>query len=265
MYDSFNRRIDYLRISITDRCNLRCKYCMPAAGIPLIPRERVLSFDEIEAFTRTAVEMGISKVRLTGGEPLVRPNVVELVDRIARIPGVRDFGMTTNGIALASLAAPLREAGLHRINVSLDTVNPQRFRRLTRCGSLDDTVAGIDAAVAAGFHPVKLNCVVKRSADEPDAQGVAAFARERSLPVRFIRTMDLARGEFWPVEGGEGGKCASCNRLRLSCDGKLYPCLFSDLNYDIRELGYERAIRATLNDKPQSGHTATRKFATLGG
>ena len=265
MFDSFNRRIDYLRISITDRCNLRCRYCMPAEGIQLIPRERVLSFDEIEAFTRTAVRMGISKVRLTGGEPLVRCDVVELVARIGRIPGVKDFGMTTNGIALAPLAAPLREAGLHRINISLDTVDPQHFRQLTRCGHLDDTVAGIDAAVAAGLQPIKLNCVVKRSADEPDARGVAAFAETRGLPVRFIRTMDLAKGEFWPVEGGEGGKCATCNRLRLSCDGKLYPCLFSDLSYDIRELGSEQALRETLGGKPQSGHTATRKFATLGG
>ncbi len=265
MFDCFNRRIDYLRISITDRCNLRCEYCMPADGIPWIPRERMLSFDEIEAFTRTAVRMGVSKIRLTGGEPLVRRNVVDLVARLARLPGVRDFGMTTNGAALSRLAVPLREAGLHRINVSLDTIDPHRFRQLTRCGNLDDTLAGIEAAAAAGFQPVKLNCVVKKSADEPDARGVAAFAREHGYPVRFIRTMDLAKGEFWPVEGGEGGKCATCNRLRLSCDGRLYPCLFSDLSYDVRELGFERALRATLENKPRSGHTATRKFATLGG
>jgi len=264
MFDSFNRRINYLRISITDRCNLRCEYCMPAEGIQLIPREHILSFDEIETFTRMAVDRGVNKVRITGGEPLVRLGIVDLVERIACMSGVKDFGMTTNGIALPPLAVPLRKAGLHRINVSLDTVDPQRFRELTRCGNLADTLAGIDAAVSAGF-PVKINCVVKTSSDEADARGVAALAKERGLPVRFIRTMDLAKGEFWPVEGGEGGKCASCNRLRLSCDGKLYPCLFSDLNYDIRELGHERALDATLRDKPQSGHTATREFTTLGG
>ena len=265
MFDSFNRRINYLRISVTDRCNLRCEYCMPAEGIQLIPRERILKFTEIAEITRIAVEMGVTKVRITGGEPLVRRRIVELVAMIAGMDGVEDFGMTTNAVALPEFAKPLRAAGLHRLNISLDTVDPRRYRDLTRCGELADAVAGIDAAVSAGFDSIKLNCVIEESSDEPDARGVAAFGAERGLPVRFIRKMNLATGEFWQVEGGDGGKCSTCNRLRLSSDGKLYPCLFNDLCYDVREMGIEPAIHAALEGKPQSGHKATREFNTLGG
>ncbi len=265
MFDSFNRRINYLRISVTDRCNLRCTYCMPAEGIQLIPRERILTSEEILEITRVAVDLGVTKVRITGGEPLVRRRIVELVEAMANMDGIEDFGMTTNAIALPEFAKPLRDAGLHRLNISLDTVDPDRYRELTRCGELVDAVAGIDAAIAAGFDLIKLNCVIQESSDEPDARGVAAFGKERGLQVRFIRKMNLATGEFWQVDGGDGGKCSTCSRLRLSSDGKLYPCLFSDLCYDVRELGIEPAIHAALEGKPRSGHKATREFNTLGG
>lgn len=265
MFDSFNRRIDYLRISVTDRCNLRCGYCMPAEGIDLVPHERILAFEEIAEITRIAVDLGVTKVRITGGEPLVRRHIVKLVEMIAGMGGVEDFGMTTNAIALPEFAQPLFDAGLHRLNISLDTVGPQRYRELTRCGELADAVAGIDAAIAAGFDPIKLNCVIEESSNEPDARGVAAFGAERGLQVRFIRKMNLATGEFWQVEGGDGGNCPVCNRLRLSSDGKLYPCLFSDLSFDIRELGIEQAIHCALEGKPESGHRAVREFNTLGG
>ncbi len=265
MFDSFNRRINYLRISVTDRCNLRCSYCMPAEGIKLIPRERIISSEEIVEITRIAVDMGVTKVRITGGEPLVRHRIVELVEQIANIDGINDFGMTSNAIALPKFAKPLFDAGLQRLNISLDTVDPQRFRVLTRCGELADAVAGIDAALDAGFDPIKLNCVIEESSDEPDARGVMAFGAERGLQVRYIRKMNLATGEFWQVEGGDGGKCSTCSRLRLSSDGKLYPCLFSDLNYDVRELGIKPAIQLALDKKPKSGHRATREFTTLGG
>ena len=154
---------------------------------------------------------------------------------------------------------------MHRLNISLDTVDAQRYRELTRCGDLSDAVAGIDAAIAAGFSSVKLNCVIENSSDELDARGVAAFGAARGLPVRFIRKMNLATGEFWQVEGGEGGKCSTCSRLRLSSDGKLFPCLFSDLSYDVRELGIESAIIHALDMKPQRGQRATREFSMLGG
>jgi cyclic pyranopterin phosphate synthase len=265
MFDSYNRRINYLRISVTDRCNLRCEYCMPAEGIQLIPREHILTSEEIVEITRVAVSMGVTKVRITGGEPLVRRRIVELVELIAGIDGVEDFGMTTNAIALSEFAQPLFDAGLHRLNISLDTVDPQQFRELTRCGELADAVAGIDAAIAVGFDPIKLNCVIQESSDEPDARGVAAFGAERGLQVRYIRKMNLATGDFWQVEGGDGGKCSACSRLRLSSDGKLYPCLFSDLCYDVRDMGIEQAIHSALAGKPLNGQTATREFNTLGG
>jgi cyclic pyranopterin phosphate synthase len=207
----------------------------------------------------------VTKVRITGGEPLVRRRIVGLVKKIAHIGGIEDFGMTTNAIALPEFAQPLFDAGLHRLNVSLDTVDPHRYRELTRCGELHDAVNGIDAAIAAGFNPIKLNCVIEESSNEPDARSVAAFGATRGLPVRFIRKMNLATGEFWQVEGGEGGRCSTCSRLRLSSDGKLYPCLFSDLSYDVRELGIEQAIHLALEGKPQSGQRATREFSTLGG
>jgi cyclic pyranopterin phosphate synthase len=265
MFDAFQRRINYLRISVTDRCNLRCSYCMPAEGIQLIPREDVLTFDEIVSFAQTAVAHGIEKIRLTGGEPLVRRGIVELVGRIARLEGLKDFGMTTNGLRLVELAQPLKEAGLHRLNISLDSIDPNRYREITRCGNLADVIAGIDAAVRAGFDPIKLNCVVKESSDEADAHGVAAFGKERGMQVRFIRMMNLENGEFWPVEGGEGGKCATCSRLRLSSAGRLYPCLFSDRSYDVREVGAEEAIRRAIGNKPAAGHKASHEFTMMGG
>ena len=241
LVDAFNRRINYLRISITDRCNLRCEYCMPEEGVKLLPHEDILSFDEIVDFATIAVRHGVTKIRLTGGEPLVRLGVIGLVERIAKIPGLQDFGMTTNAIALPEFAQPLKKAGLHRLNISLDSVDPDRYRKITRWGDLSVAIKGIAAAMAAGFDPIKLNCVVRHSADELDARGVALFGKEHGLQVRFIRQMNLATGEFWPVHGGEGGKCSSCARLRLSSDGKLYPCLFSDRAYDVRALGAEAA------------------------
>lgn len=258
MFDRFNRRINYLRVSVTDRCNLRCVYCMPAEGIPLARHEDILSFEEIAEVTRTAVEMGVDKVRITGGEPLVRKGITRLVEMLAGIGGIRDLAMTTNGVLLAEFAAGLKQAGLGRTNVSLDTVDPQRYRRITRGGELECALAGIDAAVAAGLTPVKLNCVVEESSSEPDAQEVAAFARDNGLEVRFIREMDHAGARFWPVEAGGGGDCARCNRLRLSSDGMIRPCLFSDLAFSVRQLGPRRAIRMALEAKPEAGETARR-------
>ena len=155
---------------MTDRCNLRCVYCMPAEGVPLARHEDILSFEEIAEVTRTAVEMGVDKVRITGGEPLVRRGITRLVEMLAGIGGIRDLAMTTNGVLLAEFAAGLKQAGLGRTNVSLDTVDPQRYRRITRGGELTRALAGIDAAAAAGLTPVKLNCVVEESSCEPDAQ-----------------------------------------------------------------------------------------------
>jgi len=266
MFDSFNRRINYLRISVTDRCNLRCSYCMPEEGITMLRHEDILSFEEISTVVRIAATMGIDKVRITGGEPLVRKGIPGLVAMLAAIEGIKDLALTTNGQLLETYAQPLAEAGLHRVNISLDTVDADRYRELTRGGDISHVVKGIVAAKKAGLHPIKLNCVVEQSSDETDAQGVRFFATQMGLDVRFIHRMDLHTGSFSIVEGGTGGDCARCNRLRLTADGKLKPCLFSNLEYDVRALGAEEAIRQALQHKPQSGKkNDTGEFYNIGG
>ena len=253
MYDRFERRIDYLRISVTDRCNLRCVYCMPEHGVPLVPHGDVLSFEEIAEVANIAAAMGVTKLRLTGGDPLARKGVVRLVAMLAGIPGVSDLSMSTNGILLDRFAQPLADAGLHRVNISLDAVDPERYAQVTRGGDVARVMSGIDAAVEAALTPVKLNCVVEQSADEPDARQVAEFAARRGLEVRFIRRMNFAAGSFWPVEGGSGGVCSRCNRLRLTSDGRVKPCLFSDAAFSVRELGAREAIEQALAAKPEAG------------
>lgn len=253
MLDRFNRHINYLRVSVTDRCNLRCRYCMPEEGITLIRHEDVLTYDEITTFTRVSVAAGISKVRITGGEPLVRKGVTELVRMLSGIEGITDLSMTTNGILLADNAVALAEAGLMRVNVSLDTLDPEKYRHVTRGGELHSVIMGIEAAQKAGLRPVKINCVIKSSPDEADAREVAEFSMREGLEVRFIRQMDLASGTFSVVHGGTGGHCAKCNRLRLTPEGMLRPCLFSDRGFSIRELGAEEALRLALEAKPERG------------
>jgi GTP 3',8-cyclase len=266
VYDQFERRINYLRISVTDRCNLRCVYCMPADGVDLIKHEELLSLEEIYEIACEAVDLGFDKIRITGGEPLVRNNILFLIERIAAIAGLRDFGMTTNGILLTDYAKDLVAAGLHRVNISLDTLDPERYRQITRCGDLGQAIDGILAAKAAGFRSVKLNCVIREFATEPDAVAVAEFARTHDLNVRFIRQMDLDKGEFWVVQGGSGGDCQACNRLRLTSTGLLKPCLFSDLSYDVRQLGTQEAFRRALAQKPASGHrSGSNTFYETGG
>lgn len=253
MYDRFDRRIDYLRVSVTDRCNLRCVYCMPEEGVKLIPRNEILSFEEIFDVVAVAVDLGITRVRLTGGEPLVRRDVVELVRMLNRIRGIEDFAMSTNGTLLDKWARPLKEAGLHRLNISLDTLDPGKYSELTRFGDLRRVLAGISAAKTAEFSRIKLNCVVERSSGEPDAHTVARFARENGFDVQFIREMDMKAGLFWPVEGGAGGNCPVCNRLRLSCNGLIRPCLFGDTAFSVRELGPREALLRAVEAKPAAG------------
>ena len=159
---------------------------------------------------------------------------------LSAIEGIRDLSMTTNGILLGKYASELKEAGLHRINISLDTLDPLKFEYITRNNSLKDVLDGIEAAVKAGLTPVKINCVVKESANEKDAVEVTDYCRKNGLEIRYIRQMDLVNGHFYVVEGGTGGDCQLCNRLRLTSNGKLKPCLFNDLEFDIRELGYEK-------------------------
>ncbi|MBA4370823.1 MAG: GTP 3',8-cyclase MoaA [Coriobacteriaceae bacterium] len=337
--DSRGRRIDYLRISLTDRCNLRCVYCMPDEGVEWKPHDEILTFEEIERFAALAVEAGIGKIRLTGGEPLVRHGVVDHVRRLMAITGLEAVALTTNGTLLPRFAAPLAEAGLTRINISLDSLDPGTYERITRGGNLAEALAGLDAAFEAGFHPVKLNVVVVRSLDQ-DLLGFARMTLERPLHVRFIEYMPVGDAEDGAGCHGEGGGwtasdsvpseevlarlasegaaaglgeleplakdaapggwgparyyrfpgaagtlgvisplshhfCAECNRLRLTADGKLRPCLFSDEEIDVRAVlrqGTEdevrAAIRSALEHKPE-GHEmrvgTLRRMSQIGG
>ena len=279
--DSFCRPINYLRVSVTDRCNLRCIYCMPEQGIPQKQHADILRYEEIERLVRIAAGLGIHKVRLTGGEPLVRPDLQELVAMLARIPGVDDLSLTTNGILLAPLAASLAAAGLQRVNVSLDSLRGERFSAITRRGRLEDVLAGLEAAHAAGLSPVKINMVVMRGVNDDEVIDFARRTLEDGWHVRFIEVMPLGEGSgvranrgyvpaseirhaieaafgalepakqdplgparYWRLEGAPGTIgfitpisehfCHHCNRLRLTADGHLLPCLMSGRELDLK-------------------------------
>jgi len=238
---------------------------MPAEGVRLLRHEDILSFEEIKEVVCAGVGLGMDKVRLTGGEPLVRRDIVKLVEMVGRIGGIQDLAMTTNGTLLPGFAASLRRAGIRRVNISLDTVDPDRYRAITRGGDLASALAGVEAAIAAGFERIKLNCVVEESPEEPDARAVKAYADRQGLDIQFIRKMDTDAGRFWQVIGGDGGHCARCNRLRVSSDGFVYPCLFNDLRFSVRELGAEQAIRCAIEGKPAAGLRSRNKFYAIGG
>lgn len=285
--DSFNRSISYLRVSVTDRCNLRCVYCMPLEGVPWVPHENILRYEEIVRVVRVAAQMGITKVRLTGGEPLVRAGIVSLVETIAAIPGVDDLAMTTNGVLLAQYAAELAKAGLRRVNVSLDTLRPERFRAITRLGTLEDVEQGLVAARLAGLEPVKVNTVLMRGMNDDEIVDFARRTLREPFHVRFIEEMPVGAGtevrflpvaearehieaafgplvsahqrvgngpaSYYRIRGALGTIgfisavsehfCHACNRLRLTADGRLRPCLLSDTEIPLRE-----ALRSGVDD-----------------
>ncbi|NLF00464.1 MAG: GTP 3',8-cyclase MoaA [Anaerolineales bacterium] len=282
--DAYNRPISYLRISVTDRCNLRCIYCMPPEGVPWRPHDTSLRYEEIEIVVQAAAQLGVSKVRLTGGEPLARRGVANLVRLLAQVPGIDDLAMTTNGILLTRYAADLAAAGLQRVNISLDTLRPDRFERITRCGKLEDVLTGIEAARQAGLTPIKINTVVVRGLNDDEVVDLARKTLDGGWHVRFIELMPFGTGgllnEEWrarcvtaaevrerieaalgvlrpakmPVGGGPartyrlpGARgtlgfitpvsehfCYQCNRLRLTADGQLRPCLMYDEEIDLR-------------------------------
>jgi len=239
---------------------------MPEGGVPMLKHEEILNFEEIVDVTKAAVKKGVDKIRITGGEPLVRKGIVDLVKMIGEIDGISDFSMTTNAILLEQFAEDLKKAGLQRVNISLDTIDPEKFSQITRGGDIQKVFAGIEAAKKAGLKPIKINCVIKKSEQEPDAVDVARFCAENGLFVRYITEMDLEKGEFSIVHGGSGGDCAHCNRIRLTANGMIKPCLFSDIEYSVRELGAENAIDLAIGNKPQSGHVnLTGKFYNIGG
>ena len=195
MIDAHGRKINYLRLSVTDRCNLRCRYCMPADGVPLLPHGEILSYEELLLIARTAVSLGIEKIRVTGGEPLIRRGILDFLSRLAGIPGLRQLVLTTNGLLLEEMAAPMKSAGVQRLNISIDSLDLQNFQRITRRGGMTRVLAGIAAAERAGF-PIKLNMVVMRGVNDHEVVDFAALTLKKTYTVRFI--------EFMPSGGEEG-------------------------------------------------------------
>ena len=317
MKDGQGRQIDYLRISLTDRCNLRCIYCMPEHGVKSIPHESILTLEEVHKAIECASQLGIKHIRFTGGEPTVRKGLLGLIERTAQTPGIESVALTTNAILLPNMAADLKAAGLSRVNISLDTLDAEQYRFITRRGNLDDALKGIEAALSSGLSPVKLNTVVVRSLNQ-DLLSFARLTVDAPLHVRFIEYMPIGSGEdcggcgwglddvvpakeiietinmqaqsiglgslqpttatpdgwgpaqYYRLPDAQGTVgvisaisnhfCASCNRLRLTADGKIKPCLFSDTEYDIRSAlrkGDKEEVlsvfKAALSHKP-SGH-----------
>jgi cyclic pyranopterin phosphate synthase len=239
---------------------------MPKGDLKFIKHNQIMTFEEICEFTKEAVGFGIDKIRLTGGEPLVRKGIADLVFMLNKIKGIKDLAMTTNGSLLSRYAFSLKEAGLNRINISLDTLNPVRYHHLTGTGIIDDVLDGINAAIKAGFYPIKINTVIEESPTEPDALQIAEFAKKKGLICRFIRRMDLREGKFWQVIGGSAGNCTICDRLRLSSDGHIRPCLFNDLQFSIKDLGINNALINAVEQKPEAGYLCkTTTLYGLGG
>jgi len=257
MRDSFGREIRYLRVSVTDRCNLRCVYCMPAEGLSLLRHDQVLSLEQIALVVRTAVKLGFDKVRLTGGEPLARKGLPELVSMIAGTPGLETLAMTTNGALLAPLAAELKARGLDSVNVSLDTLDADRYREITRGGRLADALAGIDAALAAGL-PVKLNVVVLDGAGN-GGDGTDGIAAIRSYAASIGAAVQLIARYRLDAPKRDGGTydrpppCGLCNRLRLLADGTLRPCLHGAFGVPVDFSDIRGSIEKAVAAKPARG------------
>lgn len=276
MLDPKGRTVDYLRLSVTDLCNYRCCYCMGPEGVDKRSHDDILSLEEFAEISRAAVACGVTKIRLTGGEPLVRAGIVDLCRQLRAIPGLRELTMTTNGSLLPRLARPLREAGLDRLNVSLDTLEPEKFRRMTRCGEISQVLAGLEAAEAAGFTGTKINVVLLGGFNEAEIPALVAMTRERAFSLRFIELMPMGACAGWgpewflPAEAvlhacpfleplGHDGVaelyqapgwagtvglirpmshrfCAGCSRIRVTSDGRLKPCLHSAAEFPLRGL-----------------------------
>lgn len=309
--DIYQRKINYLRVSITDRCNLRCFYCMPKEGVEWQEAKEILRYEEIERIIGIALKLGINKVRLTGGEPLVRKNVVPFIQRVAKMDGIKDLSMTTNGILLASKAKALKDAGLKRVNISLDTLNYAVFKEISNFDKLGDVLAGIDKALEVGLTPLKINMVLMKNVNEEDALEMAQWTKEKPIHVRFIELMPMGgtgrscflpveilkqriedQEKILPVEGPSGAGpavyytfpgavgtigfitpvtqhfCHQCNRLRLTADGKIRPCLMSPLEVNIKEKlrqgasdeELEEVFRQVINLKPESHHLEKEEY-----
>ncbi|WP_305044089.1 GTP 3',8-cyclase MoaA [Geoalkalibacter sp.] len=314
MRDSFGRTINYLRLSITDRCNLRCRYCMPVEGVDSLGHGQILSYEELLRVAAAAAALGVRKIRLTGGEPLVRKGLVEFVARLAALPEHPEITLTTNGLLLAEHAEDLKRAGLSRVNVSLDTLRPERFEELTRRPGFEQVLAGLAAAERVGLAPLKINMVPIAGVNADEVADFARLTLEHAWEVRFIEFMPVSGNLDYPPESrfpaddivaafsalgpveelprhdsgavarlyrlaGAKGRigvipavshhfCHECNRLRVTAEGRLRPCLFSDLELDLRALlrgGASDAevrdfLRQAVSAKPEKHHIGEEDF-----
>ena len=303
MKDQFGRRVEYLRVSVTDKCNLRCVYCMPMEGLPWMRRDELLTYEEITRIVRTMAGMGLRRVRITGGEPLVRRDLPELVGMLSAVDGIEDLSLSTNAVLLADQAEALRDAGINRVNVSLDSLRPDRVESIARRpGCFGPIMDGLEAPERVGFHPIKINVVLIRGQNDDEVEDFAAITRERPWHVRFIELMptganlELSAKQFYscqaalerlrkvdslePVAGPMGNGpatyyrfpdapgtvgvitpmshtyCDRCNRMRLTADGHLRPCLFGDLQTNLRDplrggTDIVPLIEETLRIKPE--------------
>ncbi|PAD28366.1 GTP 3',8-cyclase MoaA [Paenibacillus sp. 7523-1] len=302
LVDPFGRVHDYLRISVTDRCNLRCVYCMPEEGMQFEPPDQIMTHEEIVSVVQALAPLGIRKLRLTGGEPLVRKGLDGLISRLSEIPGIEDIAMTTNGIYLAACADRLKEAGLTRVNISLDSLQPERFTRITRGGKLKRVLDGVRASQKAGLQPIKLNVVLMKDVNDDEVEDFLRLTLDEEIHVRFIEYMPIGEsGEAWKsgfmslqhvldtcenswnykscdvyshgpadsyrIEGAAGTFglihpvsshfCGTCNRLRLTADGNIKPCLYWSDEFNVRpHVGNASAVQAmflrALGVKPET-------------
>ena len=259
MFDRYNRDISYLRISVTDRCNLRCIYCMPPRGVPLCTRDRILSYEELVRIVEEAVRLGIKKVRLTGGEPLVRKNIDHLILYLKNIKGVKEVALTTNGVLLSKMAVDLRQAGLDRINISLDTLDPEKYRTLTGSSNLDKVLEGIEATLKAGFKNTKLNMVLIPDINLGCVEKMEKFCREKGILLQRINHYSLHEhlDTQQNYEAERPLSCEQCNRIRLTADGKLKPCLFSDREYPVDLEDIASSLQEAIINKPEHGTRCT--------
>lgn len=317
MHDGFGRRIEYLRISVTDKCNLRCVYCMPEEGLPWLHHGEILRYEEIAEIVAVMAPMGLRSVRLTGGEPLIRRDVAKLVAMLKAVDGIEDIALSTNAVLLADQAEALREAGVNRVNISLDSLQPDRVDAIARRpGTHGKIFAGLEAAEQAGFSPLKINAVIMRGRNDDELEDFARATIDRPWHVRFIEVMPvgenldisaneyvsslemLARlrgmGDLQPVHGPAGNGpatyfqfagargtvgvitpmshnyCDTCNRMRLTADGQLRPCLFGDIQTNLRDPlrngeDLEPLIRHTLTIKPERHYLVQGQAAGSGG
>jgi cyclic pyranopterin phosphate synthase len=318
MIDSYGRNINYLRISVTDLCNLRCRYCMPENGIIKAPHNEILRLEEIYELAKNFVELGINKIRITGGEPLIRQGILSLIENIGKLKGVNDYAMTTNGILLKRYAKDLKNAGLNRVNISLDTLDEKKYYHITKGGCLKDVLEGIEEARKVGLTPIKLNVVLVGGFNENEIENFVNLTRNEEIDVRFIELMPIGQAKDWsldkfisnnvvlekvknlseiekedisspakyyklPNSRGKVGLinpisckfCDNCNRLRLTADGKVKPCLHSNDEIDLKTPlrngeDINQIISNLIKNKPkehnmEDGKYINRNMIAIGG